>query len=112
MMDDRVKLSHASFLSLMVVASSVSFLLGWSAYEATGEGPHLVEARAQRDDAERRMGACIDIAADAREFALLSEEAWLNAADDAAHCQMSEGWMYNICPGSEYWTSYGWGGPG
>ena len=72
---------------------------------------HLDEVRAQRDDAQRRMGQCIDIAADAREFALMSEAAWLKAAEDAAHCQMSEGWMYNICPGPEYWTSYGWGGP-
>ena len=71
----------------------------------------LEEVQAQRDDAERRMGQCIDIAGDAREFALLSEEAWLNAAEEASYCQMAEGWMYNICPGSEYWTSYGWGGP-
>jgi len=66
----------------------------------------LEEVQAQRDDAERRIGQCIDIAADAREYALLSEEAWVNAADDAMYCQSAEWWVYDLCPGPEYWTSH------
>ena len=69
----------------------------------------LDEVRAQRDDAQRRMGECIDIAADARDEALMSEKAWMRAVSDLSYCELWEyhgGGFGGQCLGPEYWSSY------
>lgn len=79
----------------------------------------LDETRARLDDAERRIGECIDIAADARDNALMSEAAWLRATEELSYCQGWEEWGSGgvggggKCVGPEYWTSYNhYVGPG
>ena len=72
----------------------------------------LDEVRAQRDDAQRRMGECIDIAADARDVALMREKAWMRAVSDLSYCELWEshgdgfGGFGGQCLGPEYWSSY------
>ncbi len=92
------------------------FASGWMGF-AYLDGA-LEEARAQRDDAERRMGECIDIASDARDEALMSETAWDRAVSELSYCMLWEGHQGGgmnggQCLGLEYWTSYNaYAGPG
>ncbi len=75
----------------------------------------LEDARSQHEDAERRMGECIDIAADARDNALMLEDMWDRAVTELGHCEFWEeygdGMTGGRCLGPEYWTSYQYGGP-
>lgn len=84
-------------------------MFGWMAFFMQSE--ELRAAELERDEAERRLGACIDIAADARDESLMLEDMWLRAGEDAMFCQNSESWVAGVCVGSEYWTSHDWMGP-
>lgn len=110
-MNKKIQLNLASVLAFFV---ATLFVLGfqqgrlWTAEEKLGymrADTELTMARAQA-----RLDQCVDMAADNRDEALMSEEAWMNAIDDLGYCEFWEeygdGLGHGQCLGPEYWSSY------
>lgn len=104
-MDVQVKMRLASFLAGIVTAVLMAAgIFGWMSGQIVGSHreTHL---------AQDRLGKCVDIASDAREYMFDAEEAWIHVATDLSYCEMWTEREMKVCLPQEFFTSYGYGGP-